>query len=185
MRTTTTTTEISLPPVDKIKRAITWIRKSLEITEKTTNPGTVSGEIIPTIDALGWEKLQELTDADTIGATNVTAVDSLAVPEGVLRYVLFASVEHAELAGTDLTCWMELNATVPSQTNFPCSIIRPQLLLGTAALENIRLGIVTPFILRPGERLRGRASPSTGVGVQLRIRLVWIDLPIGEYIAAF
>ncbi len=170
---------------DKIKRAITWIRKSLEITEKTTNPGTVAGEIIPTLDAFGWEKLQELTDGDTLSATNTTVVDSLPVPEGILRYVLFGSVEHAELVGTDLTCWIELSANVPSQIDFPVGLLRPQLLLGAAATQNIRLGGVAPFIMRPGEVLRARCSPATGVGIQLRIRLAWVDLPPGEYISAF
>ena len=91
---------------------------------------------------------------------------------------MFASIQHDELAGTDLTLWIDL-LTVNS---FPVAIMPSRLIVGAAAGQQIRHGTPAPFLMRPGDRLRGRASPATGVGIALTIRFLFIDLPVGEYI---
>lgn len=162
---------------DKIKRSITWIRKSLEIIEKTTNPGTLNGEIIPTLDVLGWERLITLEQSTQAGAATSTIFGPITPPD-ILRYVVYSSVEHAELAGTSLTLWIEVQL-VPT---FPVGVLPPLLIPGEAAGQEVRYGNSRPLILRPGDRLLARSSPATGIGVNLRLRQAFVDLPIGEYI---
>lgn len=162
---------------DKIKRAITWIRRSLEITERTTNPGTIQGEIVPTVDIFGWDRLREIETFSQATAA-VTTVQGPVTPADVLRYVLHFGVEHSEALGTSLTLWVDLL----TELSFPVPLIAPQLIPGAIAGETIRYGGGRPIILRPGDRLRGRASPATGPGINLSVRAAFIDLPIGEYI---
>lgn len=167
-------------PTDKIRRAIIWIRKTLDITQKTTQPGTVSGEIRPILDVFGWDRLKSSTEV--VGASASTDASTTAngpiTPEGIMRYVFFAGVQHDELVGTDLNLWIDL-LTVNS---FPVPLLPSQLIVGAAAGQQIRHGTPRPFLMRPGDRLRGRASPATGVGIALTVRQLFIDLPEGEYI---
>jgi len=170
-----------LPPTDKIKRAIIWIRKTLDITEKTTQPGTISGEIRPMLDVFGWDRLASSTAVQGLVAIddNTTAAIGPITPDGVVRYVLFASVQHDEAPGTFLNCWVDLQ----SVNNFPIPVVPVQLIDGAVAGAQIRHGGGgRPFIMRPGDRLRGRASPATGVGIDLVVRQFFVDLPEGEYI---
>jgi len=167
-----------MPPSDKIKRAILWIRKTLEITEKTTLPGTVSGEIQPVIDAFGWDRYSESVNTST-SVTNVSVVNSPVVPEGFLRVVFEASVN----TGNDVlafTLWMELVHSTPSALRI--GLIRPFLL--PAGNANVRIGLERPLILGPGDNLSGLSNPATGAGLLLTLRQRSVDLPIGEYIPA-
>jgi len=167
-------------PTDKIRRAIIWIRKTLDITQKTTQPGSISGEIRPTLDVFGWERLSDSTAVQGLSASTdaTTTAQGVVTPDDIMRYVIFAGVQHDELVGTDLNLWIDL-LTVNS---FPVPILGSQLIVGAAAGQQIRHGTPAPFLMRPGDRLRGRASPATGLGIALTIRFLFIDLPVGEYI---
>ncbi len=163
--------------VDKIKRAILWIRKSLEITEKTTNPGTVDGNIVPVLDAFGWERLGGEVTVRLTQGTNVNTIAGSAVPQDVLRIILEASVEtdNAVLA---FTFWMD---HVDADTGFPVGVMRPIEPLISAL--SIRNAMDRRFVvMRPGDTLAGRCSPASGAAQVLRLRERFVELPIGEYI---
>ncbi len=161
--------------IDKIRRSITWIRKALQITEKTTNPGTVDGNIVPTIDTFGWEELEDPTVLRTIGVA-VNTIASAVVPADVLRVVLGASVQTNDTVQA-FTMWIE---HVDAETALAVSVMRPADLPISAV--TIRVGLPRVVIMRPGDFLRGRSSPATGVGLDLRLTVRSVDLPIGEYI---
>ena len=165
-----------MPPVDKIKKAITWIRKSLEITEKTTQPGTISGEIIPLIDVLGWDRYQE----QTVLSNTVTASDSVtspAVPADIMRLVTAASLETDD-ALVAYTLWLELTNSLSGQR---CGI-GPPITLPISAIP-IRVSLLNRrFLLSPGDTIVGRSTPAGGVGIVLRLRWTFVDFPLGEYV---
>ena len=77
---------------DKIKRAFTWLRKALVITEKTTAPGALRDDIQIALDVFGWERYDETTNRNTVSGANVNSVSSPAVPQDVLRLIIEASV---------------------------------------------------------------------------------------------
>jgi len=158
---------------DKIKRSITWIRKALEITEKTTNPGTVAGEIIPNLDVLGWDRYSDSVSQDFF-ATNSNNVASAAVPEGVLRFITEASMltDNNVLA---FTMWLEL-----VHSGLRIGLSRPFLL--PAVSSGVQLGLERPILLQPGDNLRANLNPASGVGSLIVLRTRSIDLPIGEYV---
>jgi len=161
--------------IDKIRRSITWIRKSLQITEKTTNPGAVEGIIVPSIDTFGWEALEDPTVVRTIGVA-VNSIASAVVPADVLRLVLAASVQTNDTVQA-FTMWIE---HVDAETNLATSVMRPVDVPISAI--TIRVGLERLVVMRPGDSLRGRSSPATGVGLDLRLTVRSIDLPIGEYV---
>ncbi len=168
-----------MPQVDKIKRAITWIRRALRVTEQTTTPGEVSGLILPTVDALGWERFENDVQSASSFSVNVNATQTPLVPEGVLRLILDASVETTnDVIG--FTLWIE----VQQPGELPIGVMRPFDTPISPGIT-IRGGIEKTIIMSPGDTLRGRCTPVTGVGSDLVIRTRFIDLPIGEYVRGF
>lgn len=166
-----------MPPqttqIDKIKRSLTWIRKSLRITERTTVPGSVSGLILPTIDAFGWDRRSDY-EATFASATGTTQVTLPAQADDVLRLITECSVEHFDIANA-LNVWMTVQTG-----NTEVGILAPILI--PVSTINIPSGMNTPFILKPGDLLRGKCEPATGGGITLRIKARFIDLEPGEYI---
>lgn len=162
---------------DKIKRAITWIRKSLEITEKTTNPGTVDGNIVPVIDTFGWERLGGPRTTRLTQGIAVNVIASPAVPADVLRVILEANVETND-GVQQFTFWIDHQHVEAGQ---PVGVMRP--ITPPISALTIRCAMDRKFlIMRPGDTLLGRSSPAPGVGLILRLRESFVDLPIGEYI---
>jgi len=163
---------------DKFKKAITWIRKTLEITEKTTQPGTVSGTILPTIEALGWERLGERLVGTNTGAANVNSVNGPVTPADVLRLVLHAQAITDDPAIIQ-TMWLEVQFANNLVVGVTQGVVTPILL---AAGEAIPVVLPRPLFLRERDFLRARATPGTGVGANLNLMMMFVDIPVGEYI---
>ena len=161
---------------DKIKRAFTWLRKALVITEKTTAPGALLDDIQSVLDVFGWERLNETTNLTTV-AVNASTVNSPAVPEDVLRVIISANVETND-AGGPFTFWMD---HLDGASNINVGVMRP--ITPPSSVISIRNAREGPYlVLRPTDVLAGRASPAIVGNLTLRQRFV--DLPIGEYIRA-
>lgn len=163
--------------IDKIKKAITWIRKTLEITQSdTTTPGSIVGEIRPTLDALGWERYQEQT-ALTNFTTAIDIVTSPAVPADTMRLVTAVSLEHNELLVAHTLMVDYVNALTGTNVGLATPV-----LVAPSALA-VRVGFLDhPFLMSPRDTLRGSVTPIMGATFQLRLRWSFIDLPLGEYI---
>jgi len=160
----------------KIKRAITWIRRALEITERNEIPDSIAGEIVPSLDAFGWDRLNETVFQNTAG-TNVSTVSGPAVPQDVLRVVLEASVETSN-ALLAFTMWID---HFDSRAGTSIGVMRP--IISPISAIVIRNGMQRPLvIMRPGDQLRGRCTPATGAAETLTLRQKFVDLPVGEYI---
>ncbi len=170
-----------MPKTDKLQRAITWIRRVLQVTEKSDAPNQVLGEIQPVIDVFGWDRFRDGIDAATATNTDANSVSLPAVPEDVLRLILNASVDTSN----DLlafTMWIDL--AIADRGGLQMSVMRPVDIPISAGI-NIRCGIQDTLILRPGDILRGRCAPASGVGEAISIDVRFIDLPLGEYIRGF
>jgi len=160
---------------DKIKRSLLWIRKSLEIIEKTTLPGTINDQIRLTIDAFGWERYVEM-ETRAFSGVNVASISDTQVPEGFMRYIASAGLETSNNV-LALHFWFE-NTIVRGGAQ-TAGLSRPfEMAIGTAGM---RFGLDRPVLLAPGDQFTGRSVPATGVGETLILRMRAIDLPIGEY----
>lgn len=165
-----------MPKSNKIKKAITWIRKTLDITDLTTTPGQIGDEISPGLDVLGWDLYQGMTSSQKTGVA-VTQVISDAVPADTARLVTAVSLEQDDRAAGP-TFWLEYENFL---TNSPIGLGRVVTLPVTAA--SIRASLIDRnFLLLPGDTLIGNQDPVGGVGVVTRLRIAFVDVPLGEYI---
>ncbi len=163
----------------KINRALTWIRKALLVTQKTSAPVGFDDHIRPVIDSLGWERVGLSSEivVRRSSATNNNTVAGAAVPDDVIRVILEAHVETTNnLLAFDV--WIThrdaefaLDVAVSRVQALPISGIR----IEAAALR-------APIVLRPGDSLVGRCSPGTGVAAAVRLVERFVDIPTGEYI---
>lgn len=161
-------------PTDKIRRAIIWMRKALDITQKTTQPGTISGEIRPTLDVFGWDRYTQLQSVSFSG-TNVTTASMGAIGDDVMRLIIDAQVDSTQNAVA-----LFLNFRVTHNGGQTVAVQEPFLVpVGSGGLD---IGMLNPVLLGPGDNFTVSSQPATGVGELLVGRIRFVDLPIGEYI---
>ena len=164
------------PKFDKIKKAIVWIRKTLEITERTTNPGTILGEIRPAIDILGWDRYSEI-QSNVVALANTDRVSSSIVPIDFMLFYLAISGETNDAVNA-FTHWLEIFHAASGNT---VAVTAPTTLPVSAATIIRVGGLPKPVLAPPGDSMRARTAPATAGGVTLTIRSLFIDLPLGEY----
>ncbi len=168
---------------DKVKRAFLWLRQTLRIIEKTTLPGEILGEVRPTIDTFGWDRLNPQSSGPGIGPTNENAQGALAadsvtltgVPQGVMRYVIFLSCSHNDPVAGGLELSMQIRTG-----GIDIGIGESRVI----AANPVRNGITRNILLAPGELLVCRSVPAPAVGTRLFIRYRFVDIDFGEYIPA-
>jgi len=163
-----------LPPTDKIRRAIIWMRKTLDITQKTTQPGSISGEIRPTLDVFGWDRYKDIESVSFSG-TNVTTASMGAIGNDVMRLIINGQVDS-----TNNVLALFLNFRLTSFGGQTVALQEPFLVpIGSGGLD---VGMLRPVLLGPGDNFSVSSRPATGIGELLVGRIRFIDLPIGEYI---
>jgi len=157
---------------DKVKRAFVWIRKTLRIIDRTTLPAEILGEIRPTLDTFGWDRLAstEFATASSPGAT--TLVQLAAVPEDEAHLFVAAHVTHDDPVGSkDITLMLEdlggnrtaLTTTVGPNASFFIALLRP-------------------ILVAPGARLIGVSRNAIAGGSNFVIAGLFARLDVGEYI---
>ena len=164
-----------MPTTDKIKRAFTWLRKSLEITEKTNLPGTIDGEIRPILDAYGWDLLQlpEQARLVTAGPTLVTRL--APVPAGEAHLFISCDLVHSDGAATH-AIWIQLRAADGTE-----SVV---MKVGDPLLraDSVPASMGRPILVPAGARLFGQSLDSIPIATTFVIRGHFIRLKVGEYV---
>ncbi len=166
-----------------INRALMWLRKTLEITEETQSPQVLSETLRPMIDVFGWERLTGLNEADNAegveGADNTDIVVLTAVPDGIMRYVIYASMSHNDPAtNLSLSMQVRLSAAIGA-----LDIGVAQSIKNTSE-QPLRASLDRNILLQPGEQLICRSQPAPAIGSALFIRYKFVDLDPGEYLQA-
>jgi len=162
--------------IDKIKRNFLWLRKALGIIDKTTLPGDITGEVRPTIDILGWDRLAGLGAGNIETATGTLATDIVVldvVPQGIARYVIYASCSHNDPAGLHLQLQVRGSGV---------DIGLSDNLIQDAQQLPMRTGLSRNILLQPGEQLICRSHSTPAAGTGLFIRMKFVDLDPGEYV---
>jgi len=161
---------------NKIKKAITWIRKSLEITEKTTLPGSILNDIRPSLDVLGWDRYSTGMRSSTNGGANTDTRQAGVVPADTMRLYLGISGETDDPANA-FTHWLE---AIEPEDSDPVALTQPVLLPVSAVVIRVG-GLPKPLLMPPGGVVQARCSPATTLGIVLRINTMFVDIPLGEY----
>jgi len=172
--------------IDKIKRAFIWMRNTLRIIDRTTLPGEILGEVRPGIDTFGWDRLSPQSAGTGVGPVSENSQGSLAsdiaslsaVPQGVMRYVIFASASHDDPVAGGLTISLQVRTFAPALLDIGIS---PGI---SIAADPARVGLDHPILLAPGEILLARSSPAPAAANRVRVRMLFVDIDAGEYILA-
>jgi len=159
--------------IDKIKRNLVWLRRALGIIDKTTLPGQILGEVRPTIDTFGWERLPEEQFLTTQAPDPAVAVASAATPADTLRIVYGASLEQSD-TGVNHIAWM-IKRRNPGALDVGLPTDRQDIDVG----EFMSM-IGTTFLVE------GDFIIAEMIGVPLAgnmtLRLNVVDVDIGEYV---
>lgn len=159
-----------------INRAFSWLKKTLQITEKTVAPDVLLAGVRPTVDVFGWERLSGLGPTAVETATGTLAADIVVldpVPEGIARFVIYASCSHNDPAGLFLNLQVRGSGVDIGLSD--------QLFL-QGQQSPIRLGLTRNILLQPGEQLICRSHIAPAAGTGLFIRMKFVDLDPGEYL---
>jgi len=167
---------------DKVKRAVIWLRTAFRITDKTTLPGEILGEIRPSVDVFGWDRLNRESSGPGVGPQSVNALGGLAVsrvnlpavPEGTMRYVIGASMESNDPGFIGF-----LSFEIASQGT-QMSPQEPFFL--NANGFNVRIGLNRHLLLEPGDIFSMRSEPVPGPAFRNSVRMRFVDIDFGEYI---
>lgn len=165
---------------NKVKRSLIWLRKTFRITDETTLPGEITGEIRPTVDALGWERrLGELVN-NSSGAAAANIAFGPVTPADILRLVTAASVEHDDATqAIDLSIWVRTISQVFGSTDVA---ITNAVTIPIGARTIAGAALLRPIVLKPGDRLLGRSFPAPAGAAKLRIKMLFVDVECGEYV---
>lgn len=161
---------------EKIKRALFWFQKSLDIFQRTTRlPDQVEDTIVPNMEALGWTRLGE-TEKQTVSNPAAIRVFLPAVPEGVTRLVQYASCHHGDTGVTHNPQFVLRRATTTT----------PDIAIGCdrrAIVPGEFAAMTRPVLLNPGDLLAAQFAVAVVVG-SIVIEALVLDLPApaGEYI---
>lgn len=158
---------------DKIKRNFVWLRKVLGIIDKTTLPGEVLGDVRPTMDLFGWDRLADVPEfASPFTAAPGTITTGPVTPEGFLRCYKHVAVRHTD-TGVSHFLWIEKGLPGAVFVGLTAPNIEVPPLVPQAAPKWI--------LVEPGAFLRGRTDIALVAGA-IAMDMSFFDLPIGEYI---
>jgi len=156
-----------------INRALMWLRKTLEITEETESPQVLSEKLRPIVDVFGWHRLEEEEFLTSTAAQPAVAVASATPAVGTLRLVLQASLEHSD-TGVNHIAWL-----TKRRNPGPLDCGLPTDRVDIDAGEFLSMVGHTYLINNDFVIAEMIGAPVAGSMV---LRLIAIDLPIGEYV---
>ena len=158
---------------DKIKRSFLWLRRTLEIIDKTTLPGEILGEVRATLDTFGWDRLPSEQFLQFVATAPQVAVASSTPPIDVLRVVLGASLEHTD-TGVNHIAWLTKRRNPgPFDVGIPTD--RQDIDVGEF------MSMIGRTFLINNDFVIAEIIGAPVVG-QITLRLITIDIPFGEYI---
>jgi len=159
--------------VNLVKRSILWLRRTLRITEKTTLPGEISGQIRPTLDALGWELVQETEHV----AVNVLGPGSSltlfpVVPANEAHLYFAATGHHSDGGGSHSLMLNILSAASLVTGLIPTTSV--------ASLDTV--AIQRPILIPAGATLRLTSQDAIPALTSFFLTGEFIRLNAGEYV---
>ncbi len=157
--------------MDKIKRSFLWLRRSLEIIDKTTLPAEILGEVRPTLDLFGWD-LPVYEFISTVAAGVATTTRLAPVPEGETHLFCACDISHNDPVGSkDMSIQLE---------NVGGSQVALTQTVGLNA--NFFVALRRPYLVTAGSNLMGVSRNAIALGSQFTIRAMFIRLTPGEYL---
>ncbi len=162
----------------RIERAITWIAKSLT-GNRDANP-TPEGfldVILPNVDIFGTQRIAEVQFETVDGPLGAIEVFHALVPIGFYRHYLSMEYEHNAVVPTLLTSGrIVTNPVIPF---FPYAMMQSEGVVGATVP-----GVIRNFVVPPNARAAARVT-ALGGGERITLNLLWVEVPVGEYLRGF
>ncbi len=160
----------------RIERAITWIAKSLTANrDANPTPEGVVDVILPNVDIFGTQRIPELQFAQIAGIPGGLEVSHTRVPDGFYRHYQTIEYFHDDpvVGGRGLRGGVIV--ATPAGL-FPFVALKADS--GVVANEH---QVLRNFTVGPASRAAARIDV-IAPGARLDITLLWIEIPVGEYL---
>ncbi len=162
------------------RRSFPWVQKALTPVIPILGPDTFLSTLIPTVDIFGTQRIDEQKFELVLGGVGNVEVFHEAVPPDRIRLYSATELTHDDTVNH----WIRIGQIIspgPGSFSFvglSSAALRP----GATSPEAGEGAIATRAIwVGPGNRVSGRAE-AMGGGAQLALRLVWVELVLGESI---
>lgn len=167
-----------------ILRPFRWLATVLQTFRERPLPGSYAPLITPTVDTFGTEIFGQEIESDSIqSALGGIELVHTRVPQGTIRQYISLEWFHDDLAGTLRR--LQLIRVIERTGGFAQFAFHPDRVMdGDGGGVDQERDAMQMVIGMPDEFLGVRAT-AMGGGARLTLRLIWIDMPVGEYMAGF
>lgn len=136
----------------------------------------VSQEVKPTFDIFGSYMHREQISEVATGVAGALTVSGTATPQGRIRRVAAASLEH-----TDVTNRYIFIAQCDPRASIETALTEAHQAAGGTREDQRPAVLQRPIFLPPGWFLRGRCRAAITGTAQLILTFAFLELPLGEY----
>lgn len=156
----------------RIERAVQWIARTLSANrDANPNPEGVIDQILPVIDVFGSSRADQMQVASVSGALGNVEVFHSPVPAGQVRHYL-----SMEWSTDDAGRRIRPGRIIPTAAGFPFAGMADEQAINAGEFQAIR-----NFTVGPNSRAAVTAD-GLGLGNRIRLELVWVEVPLGEYL---
>lgn len=167
-------------PAFVFRRSFPWLQRTLTPVIPIAGPNEILSTLLPVVDIFGTQQIENQEFAEVLGGVGNLEVFHDAVPPQRIRLYSAIEMTHDAL----LPSWVRIGQIVSpgpgvaSFVGFQPAALRPaasspQQGEGAIALRSLWVG--------PGNRAAGRIN-AIAAGEQLTLRLVWVEMVLGEAI---
>jgi len=135
-------------------------------------PQGITDQVNPTIDIFGSQRAGEIQVADVLGVTGALEAFHTRVPEDSVRQYL--SMEFFCDDPTDRR--MRAGRIFTTSAGFPFAGMQDEVVAVAGEIHAVR-NFTVPPLARAAVQVDGIA-----IGARLRLTVVWIETPLGEYV---
>lgn len=157
----------------RIERAIRWIARALTANRDALPfPAGVTDTLNPVIDVFGSQRMSEVQVETVLGPVGGLEVFHPGPAEDFVRQYL-----SMEFSSDDATARrVRPGRIIPTSAGFPFAGMEDEVLATAGEFFAVR-----NFTVGPNQRAAARAN-AMGGAARMTITVVWIEVPLGEYL---
>ncbi|MEE8538827.1 MAG: hypothetical protein V3S54_03350 [Woeseiaceae bacterium] len=153
-------------------RSLEWIATALRTFREKPLPSTYFTDVQPVFDLFGSARSSEMQFATFGSLLGGIELAHARVAAGRVRQYLSMEYSHDDLVNHVL----RPGRVIDTATGFPFAAMRDGISVSDVEPLSIR-----NFTIGPGSRAAVQAD-AMGAGARLTLSLVWIEVPLGEYL---